>query len=106
MKRIKRGTVMLSVLAILLFGSMETKAAGTADTILNGVHIGSVDVSGMTADQAKTAVEQFVSDSMDDIITFHMQDETYGTSVGSLNYAWVNEDVVNEAVSYGKKGIL
>ena len=49
--------LMLAGVITLLVPARNVEAAGTNQTVPNGVSIGSIDVSGMTADQANAAVE-------------------------------------------------
>lgn len=103
MKKIKAGAVLLTLVMIALFCPL-TAAAAEDNTILAGVHIGTADVSGMTREQAQEAVETLVNQMMESNITLHMLEESYTTTASSLGYYWSNQDVVDEALAYGKTG--
>lgn len=103
MKGLKFVATVLPVFLVLLFCPQEVRAESD-NTILDGVHIGPVDVSGMTQEEAYAAVDQKVADMMDDQITFHVQGTVFTTSAQSLGYTWLNTDVAEDAVVYGKSG--
>ena len=48
------------ILAALVMTGMDAEAAGTFNTIENGVFIGDIDVSGMTTLEAEDAVNSYV----------------------------------------------
>jgi len=54
--------LMLAGVITLLVPARNVEAAGTNQTVPKGVSIGSIDVSGMTADQANAAVEKYMDD--------------------------------------------
>lgn len=76
------------------------------DIIIDGVLIGGIDVSGMTKEEAKTAVESTIQSFAEEKIILTLENggqaettlEALGVSVKDL------ETIVQEAVDYGKKG--
>lgn len=75
------------------------------ETILDGVYIEDISVSDMTGEQAKAAVEQYVEELKKRVVTFGAADEHYIAIIaGDLGLTWVNEEIVEEAVSLGKDG--
>lgn len=87
------------------FGGTATQAREENDTILNGVCIGEVDLSGMTVDEATQAVNQFVEGLKSKNVTLGVAGGCYvAVTAGELGLNWENTDVVNEAASVGKKG--
>lgn len=103
MRRLRKLGCLAALFAAFLLGTADVKAEENS-TILNGLSIGAVDVSGMTAQEADQAVRQYVAERLDDEITFHMNGNTYFSTVEPLDYSWANEDVVGQAVNYGKDG--
>lgn len=95
---------LLLITATLCVGIGSETAQAATDTILNGVHIGAVDVSGMTAAQAKAALESQIETMQEESITMHIMDQTFSTSAASLGYTWDNSAVLREAVEYGQSG--
>ena len=98
--------LMLAVMITLLVPARNVEAAGTNQTVPNGVSIGSIDVSGMTADQANAAVEKYMDDLKNVTVTLHGRtaDQTVTMTAGQMGLSWTNPDVVEEALTLGTKG--
>ena len=78
---------------------------GNSNTVSEGVYIGSVDVSGKTAEEAKQAVEAYVEELKGLTVVFHIMDgNQIEVSVGDMGLRWTNPDAVQDAVALGKKG--
>lgn len=103
MKLLRKLVCLAAMFTVAMLGTTETKAEENM-TILKGISIGEVDVSEMTAEEASEAVNQYLAERLDDEITFHMNGNTYSSKVESFGYSWANEEVVEEALSYGKDG--
>ena len=59
------------ILAALVMTGMDAEAAGTFNTIENGVFIGDIDVSGMTTLEAEDAVNSYVDGLKEKEITLN-----------------------------------
>ena len=96
----------LSVMLMLIVLPMEEVQAKSEDkTISEGVYIGQIDLSGMTAEEAKNTVDSFVNDLKQRVVTFGAVDDHYvAITVGDLNLTWTNPGVIEEAVGLGKEG--
>lgn len=78
---------------------------GNSNTVSEGVYIGSVNVSGKTAEEAKQAVEAYVEELKGLTVVFHIMDgNQIEVSVGDMGLRWTNPDAVQDAVALGKKG--
>ncbi|MCI9388014.1 MAG: VanW family protein [Lachnospiraceae bacterium] len=111
MKKIgKRAALILSafVLAVLIAGTWcpgSVFAASDDGTILDGVYMGDISLAGMTADEAKASVREFVESLKQKNITFGAVDDHYVVvTAGDLGLSWVNEQAIDEAAQLGKKG--
>lgn len=111
MKKIrKRAVLLLSVLALaaILSGianSEKVLAASDEETILDGVYMGEISLAGMTADEARTSVSEFVEGLKQRNITFGAVNDHYVVvTAGDLGLSWVNEQDIEEAARLGKKG--
>ncbi len=83
---------------------MSVEAKGN-DTILKGVYIDNIDVSGMTAAQAQEAVSQAIETKLETPITLQCANNNEVVIVPSqLGMTWNNPEVVEEAVTVGKVG--
>ena len=78
--------------------------ADATDTIFQGISIGNVDVSGMTAAEATAAVEAYIDNGKSYLLTLDMNGTTVPVTAGDLGLHWGNPEVVNEAVEMGRQG--
>ncbi|MCI7227742.1 MAG: peptidoglycan binding domain-containing protein, partial [Lachnospiraceae bacterium] len=74
------------------------------DQIGQGISIEGIDVSGMTYDEAKSVVQQKVSDMMNSTIKVQINDESVDASAVDFGLQWKNRNVVQEAVDIGNSG--
>lgn len=75
------------------------------DTILNGVYIDNLNLSGMTATEAKEAVGQMVEDRLNTPITLYCanNNEVVITPL-QLGMTWDNPEIIEEAATMGRVG--
>ena len=88
----------------LVYAGANGGAAGDR-VIPRGIYIGPVDVGGMTADQAKTAVGAFLEDAGG--VRLSLKDdegEAQGVTPRAMGLSWKNPEIVQEAFNYGKRG--
>ncbi len=78
--------------------------AGQEDVIYDGVYIESVDVGGMTYDEAMEIAQNMADDSAAVPVSVAIEDDVLELTLADLGYSWKNEDIVEEAVSLGKSG--
>lgn len=102
MKKILTGALL--IMFTLIFLPSLTRAGNL--TIPDGVSIGETDVSGMTADEATAAVNDYFSGIGNSVITLCGSDETQQVSrtASELGLTWENQDVISNAVMLGKRG--
>lgn len=74
------------------------------EVIADGVSIGGIDVSGMTKDEAKAVVEDYVSQMARGNVTFIVADESVTVSASALGVSVLEQDVYDEVIGLGKKG--
>ena len=74
--------------------------------ICENVSLGEIDVSGMTADQAKALVETYVEGLQSEKITLQAEGKTAVVTAEDLGLYWSNPDVTQEAVAYGTEGSI
>ncbi len=107
-------TVVAVIAAVVLIGGVAFAADYISvtggqddDRIASGVSIGAVDVSGMTAEEAYTAISEYVSETGRKSITL-IEEESGGSvdfSVNDLGLACTNEEeAVEAALKIGKEG--
>lgn len=105
----KKVSIKYAILFVMIAAFLPTCQvnAKTSDTISKGVFIEGIDVSGMTREEAKEAVLEYVT-SLDEVqITLNViEDKQVVTTAGELGLKWSNEDILEEAVEHGKSGNL
>lgn len=106
MKGIKKaGILILCVVAAMMAVQVF---AGTEDEekIKQGVSIDTVDVSDMTYDEAKEAIQEIVDQKLAVKVSVKVNDDVVETTLGKLGYGWSNESIIEEAVNLGKSGSI
>ena len=84
-------------LGMLAIQQNTVLAAEPEPTILKGVLIGELDLSGKTAEEAKVEVEAFIEGERNKDLTFLIGEHEVNTKAGELGVAWTNLEVVEEA---------
>ena len=78
---------------------------GDNDQIHNGIYVESIDVSGMTKDQAVAAVNSYVNSLKDKEIELKaVEDGTVTVTAGELGLKWDNDDIIDDAAGLGREG--
>lgn len=80
--------------------------AAEDNRIIKGVFIDEVDVGGMTAEEAKDAVDKFIEDLKSKKISIKSDDKSVSVTLGELGYSYKLNNVLEQALSLGKSGNL
>lgn len=106
MKKLLYRICMLVLFAAAVnLGSITVEAGEENNTILGGIYIGETDISGMTAQEAQSAVNGYVDALKNKNVTFGVAGDCYvAVTAGDLGLKWENTGVVKEAAMLGKKG--
>lgn len=104
-KRLFTG-LMLIFGAGLMFCGTTSYAKTTSDEIAMGVFVEDVDVSGMTKEEAKAAVDEYMAGKAEEKITLMVGENKLDVSRADLGVAWNNEEIIDEALALGKSGNL
>lgn len=95
----------LLLIGIVITGAYVTISASIDDnTICKGVFIGSVDVGGMTTEQATEAVDRYIADRASKKVTIQVEEDTVSSTVSELGYQVTANDAVEQAMNIGKTG--
>lgn len=98
------GCLVLALAAVIMIPvNAETKET---DTIPQRVYFGEISVGGMTQEEAKAAVEEYVSGLQNEKITIQAGKNAIQVPVSQLGVAWSNAEIVEEAAGLGKSGNL
>ena len=93
--------ILMFALTVLAFG-MNVNAE---DTIYNGISIETVDLSGMTKDEAIAAVNNYIDGMKDETVSFVVaQNEVISTTIGQFQPTWDNKEILDEILSVANEG--
>ena len=101
----KRKGIRALVLAapVILVSSVPVLASGDA-VCSKGVFISAVNVSGMTREEAKAAVDQYVEKAGAQTVTVTVGDNTLTPTLNDLGLTWNSSGVQDEAMQLGATG--
>lgn len=106
----RRITACFAVIALLLpmflTGNAIYASATKDNTITKGVFIDEVEVSGLTATQAKDAINDFVNELKNKEISIRVDDNIVTSTLGDLGYTHIPNDVIDKALDLGTSGNL
>ena len=96
------------IFAAVLWGASTSVFAKETDdaTIPANVYIGEVSVGGMTVDEAKEAVTDYVKDTTDVDVVLKAGEKSVTVKAEELGLGWGNTKVAEEAANIGKSGNL
>lgn len=87
-----------------LTAGITVRAQGE-ETIKTGVFAGEIDLSGMSAKEASSAVENYVEGLKEvEITLLAAQDQEVTVTAGELGISWANPELVQEALTLGTQG--
>ena len=97
-----KGSLLLAICLLAMTSSMTVCAAG--ETILKGVSIDKLDVSGMTREEALAALESYEKNLGGQSIKLGIGDNVVEAKLSDLGVTFDNEDLVDEAIGVGHAG--
>lgn len=102
---VKKIAVLLGVTAALALCPAKEAAAKSDNTIKAGIYIGDISVAGMTADEARDAVNEYIDSLREVEITLLVTEENSVTvTAGELGVSWGNPEIVDAAATLGTQG--
>lgn len=112
--RQRRRTIIIGIAAVvfvILFGTFFTvyRTVGkvSEDTILNGISIDGIDVSGMTEEEAKAAIKSRVTSAPEAVLTMKAGKHSIDIKLKELKLqSDSTEELVDKAMAYGHEGGL
>lgn len=107
----KRMAIMFAVIVLLLCTGIATyRVYAMANTdngaISKGVYIDTVDISGMSKEQATEAMNEYIAKRENKTLTIKVDDNEIKTKLKDLGYAVVENNIIDEALAVGKSGNL
>jgi Uncharacterized vancomycin resistance protein len=109
MKKKKYLAVVLALACIcIVVGSIYAKvfADTDKDKICKGIFINSVDVGGMTAKQAQSALDKYVDNLKQKTLTIKVGKNKIKSKLGDLGFECTENDYIKQALNVGKTGNL
>ncbi len=109
MKRWMRAVPVVSavVIAAACWGVIGAQAGKTEDeTILDGIYIGSVNVGGMTYEEAQSAISDYVDEISRETVTLTAEGNTLETTLEEMGFTEDVDATIQEALQYGRTGNL
>lgn len=107
-KHMWKVTLLACIVAVLVYGvnvCSVVQAESADNTILNGVYIDSLNVSGLTKEQAEQEVASYVEDMKAAVLTLKINEEhSVEVTMGDLGLSWNNPEIIEEAVRLGREG--
>ena len=97
-----KGSLLLAICLLAMTSSMTVCAEG--ETILKGVSIDKLDVSGMTREEALAALESYEKNLGGQSIKLGIGDNVIEAKLSDLGVTFDNEDLVDEAIGVGRAG--
>lgn len=95
--------VIPAILAVLL--TFGTPVYAKETKIESGIYVNDINLSGMTMEEARQKITSYVESFGDSQITLHAVDEgTITATAAELGLRWGNEEILEEAVSFGRDG--
>ena len=97
-------TITASLFLSMLF-TVSLWAKGTDDVIKEGVFAGPVELSGLTGEEAESAVEAYISELSSAPVTLNcVSTNTVSITPSEIDAVWGNREIIGEAVSLGRSG--
>lgn len=99
--------MLLSALVILFsaFSIFGMKVRAAEPVVKTGVYAGGIDMSGMTAEEATTAIENYIEElKMTEITLIVANDREVTVVAGDFGLSWANPELVTEAIELGTHG--
>jgi vancomycin resistance protein YoaR len=101
----KKILLLMAIALMIVSVRPMTAKADSNDNIADGVYMGSIDLSGLTAEEAKAKVSEYVETLKTKNVTFGAAGDHYvAVMAGDLGLEWTNESDIDVAASLGKKG--
>lgn len=100
----KAGTLFAWAVSCVLLCGFPVHAE-SEKTVKNGIFAGNIDLSGMTADEAQSAVQTYVEELKGTEITLlAAAGREVVITAGDLGMSWANPELVSEAIEIGTRG--
>ena len=105
MKKIVLKLSILLVTGFLAFSGEMTAYAKEEYTILNGIYADELDLSNLTADEAKKKIYEYVAElGESEVKLLAVNDQEVTVTMADFGLNWTNPEIITEAVSHARGG--
>ncbi len=105
MKKIVKFVSVTLMTLLLVCGSSFLINAEETPQMKTGIFIEDIDISGMTAEEATAAVEDYITEMQDmPVILRAAQGNEIEVCASDFGMEWSNPEIIDEAISLGKSG--
>lgn len=105
MKKFLKFTGITLMTALLICGSSLMIHAEETPQVKTGIYIEDIDVSGMTAEEATAAVENYIAEMQNmPVVLRAAQGNEVEVTAADFGIEWTNTDIVEEALTLGTTG--
>ena len=87
----------LAMAAAVGIGTLAPLSARAEGRIPEGVSVGELELSGMTEEEAKARVNEYVNEKLSGTIVLTVDGNEVSASAEELGLSWSNQDAVEEA---------
>lgn len=100
----KKGLLMVPA-AFLAMTFVVMPVQAREEKIESGIYVEDIDLSGLTKDQARQEIEEYVASFGGTQIKLHVNDVgEITTTAAELGLKWGNDDILEEAANFGRDG--
>ena len=96
--------VILSAITIINAYAGKPVASSSDQTIANGVHVEGVDLSGMSLEEAREALQNKVTQMASTTVSLNMGGNVVTSTLADMGYSCTNLDIVDGLTRIGKSG--
>lgn len=97
-------SALVFALCLGLVSSVKVRAA--EDTVVKGVYVDDIDLSGMTEAEVEEVLENYVKDLAAKKVTIHVEENQIETTLEELGFTATKEDLAKQAIEVAKSGNL
>ncbi len=95
--------VMFAIIGVYVYASYS-RIKPDKDKICNGIKVDSIDISGMTEEEASVAVNSYITQLGSRNLVLDINGETVTSRLDEAGYSFSAGDFLNEAMKIGKSG--
>ena len=102
----RRLFMLLTIMTLFVFGPVNSvENVYAEDTIFNGIHIESIDVSGMTKEEAIQAVNNYIEEIKNQTVTLDVaQGQKVDVQIATFSPTWKNQEIIDDVLDVAKEG--